>query len=138
MISAVVVVVNPLHRRLIDDQSKGKIEGKIKRKFRAKLSLSHLQGECGSNVEYVLNIADFMREEVYGVDDEHLFMLEMHILSELQRWTDESQSFQAKVVRGFHARYSSVRSDQPTLLAEQQYFTKLCGERARLAGRPTD
>ncbi|XP_003737477.1 glutathione-specific gamma-glutamylcyclotransferase 1 [Galendromus occidentalis] len=56
------------------------------------------QGECGSNVEYVLNIADFMREEVYGIDDEHLFMLEMHILSELQHWTEHTPSFRDKVV----------------------------------------
>ncbi|XP_022705975.1 glutathione-specific gamma-glutamylcyclotransferase 1-like [Varroa jacobsoni] len=57
------------------------------------------QGECGPNVEYVLNIADFMREEVFGIDDEHLFMLEMHILIELANRAEEEQSFQAQLER---------------------------------------
>ena len=43
-----------------------------------------------------------MRDEVYVIDDEHLFMLEMHILSELQHWTDDLPSFRAKVVGVFH------------------------------------
>lgn len=49
-------------------------------------------------MEYVLNIADFMREEVFGIDDEHLFMLEMHILIELANRAEEEQSFQAQLV----------------------------------------
>lgn len=50
-------------------------------------------------MEYVLNIAEFMRDEVWGVDDEHLFMLEMHIISELANQAEEEQSFQAQLVR---------------------------------------
>ncbi|OQR79294.1 cation transport regulator protein 1-like [Tropilaelaps mercedesae] len=39
-----------------------------------------------------------MREEVWDVDDEHLFMLEMHIVTELANQAKEEQSFQAQVI----------------------------------------
>lgn len=36
-------------------------------------------GPSGHNVEYLLRLADFMRDEVDGADDAHLFELERHV-----------------------------------------------------------
>lgn len=36
-------------------------------------------GTCGHNVEYVIRLADFMRERIPEVNDEHLYLLEEHV-----------------------------------------------------------
>lgn len=41
--------------------------------------------QSGHNVEYLLRLAIFMREEIPGVHDEHLFMLEKLVREELTR-----------------------------------------------------
>lgn len=67
------------------------------------------EGECGTNIEYVLNIAEFMRDEVPGVDDEHLFMLEMHIITSLEQPPPEE---------GAHSFQSTLESSSPPCLSE--------------------
>lgn len=37
------------------------------------------QGPSGHNIEYLLRLAKFMREEIPGADDEHLFTLEKYV-----------------------------------------------------------
>lgn len=41
------------------------------------------RGPSGHNVEYLVRLADFMRDEVGGADDEHLFELERLVLEQL-------------------------------------------------------
>lgn len=43
------------------------------------------RGASGHNVEYLLRLAYFMRDEVPGADDEHLFELEALVRGELAR-----------------------------------------------------
>lgn len=45
--------------------------------------IAECSGPSGHNVEYLVRLADFMREEVGGADDEHLFELERLVLEQL-------------------------------------------------------
>ncbi|CAN7949767.1 unnamed protein product, partial [Ixodes pacificus] len=55
------------------------------------------RGPSGSNAEYVLRLARFMREEVPGTWDDHLFALESSLLVRLEelKMTDEMTSSSA-------------------------------------------
>uniref|UniRef100_A0A131Y2T0 glutathione-specific gamma-glutamylcyclotransferase n=1 Tax=Ixodes ricinus TaxID=34613 RepID=A0A131Y2T0_IXORI len=55
------------------------------------------RGPSGSNAEYVLRLARFMREEVPGIWDDHLFALESSLLVRLEelKMTDEMTSSSA-------------------------------------------
>lgn len=45
--------------------------------------IASAKGEAGHNAEYVIRLADFMREKVPDCDDEHLFELEKLLRKEL-------------------------------------------------------
>ena len=47
------------------------------------LQIASAQGHCGLNVEYLVRLADFMRENVPHYEDEHLFELEKLVRKEL-------------------------------------------------------
>jgi len=47
--------------------------------------IANAKGPSGYNAEYLLRLADFMREEIPGVQDEHLFVLERLVKEELSR-----------------------------------------------------
>ncbi|GAB6022506.1 hypothetical protein CHUAL_006613 [Chamberlinius hualienensis] len=43
------------------------------------------KGNCGTNVEYIVRLADFMREWFPEIFDEHLYTLEDHVKTEIKR-----------------------------------------------------
>lgn len=47
--------------------------------------IANSEGPSGHNVEYLLRLAMFMREELTGIHDEHLFKLEMLVKDNLVR-----------------------------------------------------
>lgn len=49
------------------------------------MQIVNASGPCGHNVEYLLRLANFMRDEVPHADDEHLFELERLVKEELTK-----------------------------------------------------
>lgn len=47
------------------------------------VQIASARGHAGRNVEYLIRLADFMREEVPDFDEEHLFELEKLVRKEL-------------------------------------------------------
>lgn len=70
---AIVYIATPQNKYWLGENSLEKIAQQI-------VSAS---GPCGHNVEYLLRLAIFMREEVPHADDEHLFTLEKLVREEL-------------------------------------------------------
>lgn len=48
------------------------------------MEITETQGECGHNVEYLLRLADFMRQYCPECDDTHLFDLEKEVMDRVR------------------------------------------------------
>ena len=57
------------------------------------VQIASARGQCGLNVEYLVRLADFMREKVPHYHDEHLFELEKLVRKELGLSTEISSSW---------------------------------------------